>query len=160
MEIWKDSYVNGYEVSNIGNVRHKKNAKNRVFRLDNKGYYRFNIRVNKKYLTYPVHKLVAEAFVENPNGFNVINHIDSNPKNNKAENLEWCTQLHNVEHSYKFGKRGFGEKSGNVKLTNEAIFDIRENCNKRGLPKIFAEKYNVTKSAIYHVMHGTHWNHI
>jgi hypothetical protein len=43
-----------------------------------------------------IHRLVAAAFIPNPNDYPQINHIDENPKNNRVENLEWCTALYNV----------------------------------------------------------------
>lgn len=49
--------------------------------------------------TYSVHRLVAEAFIENPDELPQVNHIDENRANNKADNLEWCTQQYNVEYS-------------------------------------------------------------
>ena len=47
-----------------------------------------------------VHRLVAKAFVENPNNYDVVNHLDHNPLNNRADNLEWCTQQYNNEYGH------------------------------------------------------------
>ena len=54
---------------------------------------------NKTQKTYGIHRLVAEAFISNPNNYPVVNHIDENKQNNNVENLEWCTQKQNLEYS-------------------------------------------------------------
>lgn len=58
---------------------------------------------NRKAKIKSVHRLVAEVFLENKNKYPVINHIDGNKQNNNVNNLEWCTQSHNVKESYRLG---------------------------------------------------------
>jgi hypothetical protein len=53
-----------------------------------------------------LHRLIAEAFIENPNNYPFVNHIDGNKKNNNLNNLEWCTQSQNCLHSVKMGTWG------------------------------------------------------
>lgn len=110
-EVWKDvdGYEGSYQVSNLGRVRSlnryiiyrdgvKHFKKGRVL-VPQKDYHGYKIisfgRKNKK----KIHRLVAMAFVKNPNPeeFNVVNHKDSNPSNNCFSNLEWCTQIYNIE---------------------------------------------------------------
>lgn len=50
-----------------------------------------------------VHRLVAEAFIPNPNNYPEVNHLDADRANNKAQNLEWCTRAMNTAHAYKIG---------------------------------------------------------
>ena len=117
-EIWKDvvGYEGRYKVSNSGRVRSLIgfNGKRYVEREKllnpwkqdvGKTYFRSVVKLNKgkSPRDCKVHQLVAQAFIPNPNNYKVINHIDGNPMNNKVENLEWCTQKHNVQHSIEEG---------------------------------------------------------
>ena len=67
------------------------------------GYPIIRLSKNSKLSTKLVHRLVAEAFIPNPNNYPVINHIDCKKTNNNVNNLEWCTQKHNVRESFKNG---------------------------------------------------------
>lgn len=69
--------------------------------LTGKGYLYIDLwKSGEKYRKY-IHRLVAEAFIPNPENKPYINHIDGNPRNNNVNNLEWCTPLENVEHASK-----------------------------------------------------------
>ncbi len=69
--------------------------------LTGKGYLYVDLwESGEKYRKY-IHRLVAEAFIPNPENKPYINHIDGNPRNNNVNNLEWCTPLENVEHASK-----------------------------------------------------------
>lgn len=57
---------------------------------------RYMVSLNRKSLY--VHRLVAQTFIPNPNNYTVVNHIDEDPLNNHVDNLEWCTQKHNINH--------------------------------------------------------------
>ena len=65
------------------------------------GYYRIGLNKDKKQKRFFVHKLVAETFISNPNNFSIINHIDGNKLNNNVNNLEYCTQSHNIKEAYR-----------------------------------------------------------
>lgn len=103
MELWKDiqGFEGLYQVSNMGNVRSCswKNMgfpKNLFLKKHNKGYRHVELVNKGTKKAFLVHRLVAEAFIPNPNGYPFINHIDEDKTNNRVENLEWCTQRQNM----------------------------------------------------------------
>lgn len=105
-EIWKDikEFEGHYQVSNLGNVKslnYKKMgiSKNLVPKKNNKGYLWVELRSNGKVKPMLIHRLVAMAFLPNPNNLEQVNHKDENPLNNCVENIEWCTREYNVRYS-------------------------------------------------------------
>lgn len=77
----------------------------------------------KSYLT---HRLIAIAFIPNPNNYEYINHIDGNKLNNSVDNLEWCTMQHNIKHAYDTGlKTGYWKnKKGKEHSMSKSVFFI------------------------------------
>ena len=115
-EIWKAivGYEGLYEVSNLGMVRSldryvphktfgKKYCKGHMMatHINNAGYVTVNLCKGNRYRSFDIHRLVAIAFLDNPDGLLEVNHIDENKKNNCIENLEWVTKQQNEKHGTK-----------------------------------------------------------
>lgn len=159
-EIWKPCEVNPvYYVSNYGRVKTIDHAiwckvnnnyslrRGHLCRLSNKNtkkYWRVGIQINNKSKWFAVHRLVAEAFIPNPDNLPQVNHIDGNKDNNKVENLEWCTNKYNVLHAHETGlnwtekhRKRASIECNFRKLTIEQVSYIRDtfkniDCSIRG----------------------------
>ena len=71
--------------------------------LGSDGYMMVKLNMAKHKTCERVHVIYAHCFIENPNNYKYVNHIDSDKTNNSLENLEWCTNSYNVKHSYNSG---------------------------------------------------------
>ena len=105
-EIWKDipNYEGHYQASNLGRIRSIKKETKILKEINrNDGYKYVNLSKNGKSKPIKVHKIIAKTFLSNPQNFPVINHKDGNKINNSIDNLEFCTQSHNLKEAYKLG---------------------------------------------------------
>lgn len=113
IEIWKDipGYEGMYQVSNLGNIRGVDRyvkqmhgglqfKKGQLLRQkkNNRGYKIIILTKYHKQKTFTIHRLVAMAFIPNPQQLPEINHIDCDKTNNRVENLEWCDRNQNLNH--------------------------------------------------------------
>lgn len=105
-EIWKDikGYEGLYQVSNYGNVKSLNYKGHKSEHLLSKlpgEYKRVTLYKNKCKKTITIHRLVAQAFIPNPNNYPQVNHKDENKYNNCVNNLEWCTHKQNMNYGTK-----------------------------------------------------------
>lgn len=101
-EIYKDiaGFEDKYEVSSLGNVRNKITGRLlKPFSDGRKGYLQVSLCKDNQKHYFKIHRLVALAFLPNPNNYPQVNHIDEDKSNNSVENLEWCTNQYNVDYS-------------------------------------------------------------
>lgn len=96
---------NTFDVSIDGIIHSKRTGKKMAYQIDKDGYLRFRFWIKRKAFKIALHRLVALLYVENPNNYPVVNHIDGNKQNNHKDNLEWCTVRHNTLHAEKLGLR-------------------------------------------------------
>lgn len=106
MEHWKvvEGTYGALEVSDLGRV--KSNLRDgRILKTsaDSKGYLRLRMTIKRKRYAFKVHRLVAEAFIPNPEGKPQVNHIDGDKTNNSAANLEWVSNKENAHHAIANG---------------------------------------------------------
>lgn len=95
-----------YDVSENGIVVNTKTNKVLKPYVSKRGYYRVKLyTVEHSAKMFQVHRLVAQAFIPNPNNLPEVNHIDGNKLNNCVDNLEWCTAKDNTKHAYENGLR-------------------------------------------------------
>lgn len=115
---WRDTYIYGeqYEVSNTGLVRNKFTEHILTPQEDKKGYMRVRLSLHNKKATAKVHRLVAMAFIPNPENKPQVNHMDTNKNNNRVDNLEWATNGENQIHAYKHGRNYVTGKAGRKKI--------------------------------------------
>lgn len=90
-----------YEVNQFGEIRHKKRKHILAPRLNSGGYGYVGFKINGKLKNFAIHRIVANAFIPNPNGYSEVNHKDYNRLNNCVDNLEWVTSSNNKQHAYQ-----------------------------------------------------------
>jgi hypothetical protein len=164
MEIWKDiKEFGGYQISNLGRVRTFWNNARKLtdkpkIRKDNwkDGYNQMVFKKDGKAYARYVHRLQAEAFIDNPNNLPTVDHIDRNSKNNIVSNLRWASYKIQVENS----NVPFGERTGSSKLKDFDIPEIKRLVASGMKKKDVAKKYNVGTTTINKVVNGNNWTHI
>ena len=98
-EIWKNIFdFIGYQVSNFGRIRSLKTYKILKQYNHRNGYMFVSLSHHGKHFNLYIHRLVAEAFIPNPDNLPEVNHKDENPSNNNVNNLEWCNRKYNANY--------------------------------------------------------------
>ena len=175
-EVWKDvvGYEGHYAVSNMGRVKslhrdlpHKTYGtwhinehlmKPNLAGPEGSQYYSVALHVGKKSKNVKVHRMVAEAFIPRIEGKDVVNHKDCNKLNNKAENLEWCTNLENVRHAIENNLMDWS------KIKRRSVVNVETGEWFRTIQDA-EDSYNVAHGAIGHAVRnggkscGFHWKY-
>jgi hypothetical protein len=138
-----------YKVSNEGQIKRlphfwRKQAIIMKMELSKAGYYRVPLSRDGRYKKFLVSRLVAKAFIPNPDNLPEVNHKDGNTQNNNVSNLEWCTRSTNMLHAFKTGLHSMtkGEQCSWSKLTTKDVLKMRKiysqgNISMKKLGKMF-----------------------
>lgn len=171
MENWKEiEGYSDYQISSLGNIKSlsryvnhfkggKRLKKEKLIKLqiDKLGYVRANLFSNNIVKYFLVHRLVANAFINNSENKPCVNHINGIKTDNRIENLEWCTYSENQKHSYKLGlnNNGNGDTSRSKKLNSKLVLEIRNSNLKQSK---LAEIYKISQSQISMIKSYKSWS--
>ena len=166
MEIWKEvkGFENEYEISNLGNLRSKDRfvkhyiegvnrfykGQSKKFRFDKDGYCKCNLKKDSKRFDFRVHRLVAEAFIENKGLNKIVNHINGIKTDNRVENLEWCSVRENVIHAVKIGL---------IKTKLDDIDALKIHSSKLSNRQL-AKEYNIDSTIIWRIKNKKAYKHL
>jgi hypothetical protein len=174
-EEWKDitGFEGFYQISNFGRVKSLggkcgsaiRKPSIRSISLTKDGYEKVRLLKDGKDKTVRIHRLVAEAFIPNPEGKDTVNHIDGNKKNNHVSNLEWADRSEQLYHAYKLGLKQSKVGSNNpvAKLSDEDVREIRKTYVRQSREYgtvALAKKYGVTNRVIGLVVSGKSYKNV
>lgn len=179
-EDWKDvvGYEGLYKVSSKGQVKSLDRTITRTVKGTTSNYSREGALMaqNKKGSEYMrvclckdsraekhyVHRLVAEAFIDNPNNLPCVNHLDANKMNNQKDNLKWCTYAENNQHAKDLGLHNVsGENCHLSKLTEEDVLGICDKRDNQGVSyRQLADYYDITPENVSSIVRGKTWKSV
>lgn len=163
IEFWMPSRLMGpnYEVSDKGRVRSLNYRSKGTTAVISQLMRRRYMSVHNSTSTYTVHELVLHAFKgPRPEGMQ-INHIDGNPRNNRKENLEYCTAKENTQHAIKMGLSPSqkGENNPAAVLTEDKVREIRL-LSKEMSQYAIAKRFGISRSLVGLVVQKLRWGHV
>ena len=158
---WKYVEINGkatqYLISENGDLVSLRFCKFMRPAAGSDGYMATVIRVNDKKINVAIHRLVAQAFIPNPDNKAQVNHIDGNKKNNSISNLEWVSQHENIIHAIETGLR---DNYLPRKYSKKKIHKVCKLLEKGLLTSEISAKTGVSKSVIKSIRRGKSWTYI
>lgn len=171
LEEWRPvvGYEGWYEVSNLGRVKRigagRGAVPGRTYRghVGGWGYRIIRLNQDSHGQRFPVHTLVAEAFLGSRPEGHEINHRDGNKANNRVANLEWVTRSQNNRHAIRTGLRPAlackGIQHGMAKLSEPQVHEIRR-LRHRITQRAIADHFHISKDMVWRIQNRWNWQHI
>lgn len=165
MEIWKEitGFEGVYEISNEGRLRSKDRlikhwrgtlrkykGSLKKTRMNRMGYMHCNLKHNGERFDFRVHRLVADAFLENKENKPCVNHLNGIKTDNRVENLEWCNYEENTIHATK-------TRLIKTKLTDKEAIEI---SNSNLTIRELGQKFNVNATIIWRIKNKVAYKHL
>lgn len=147
-----------YSVDEYGNVYNDKGLKLKP-QINRDGYATYNLfnRESKKFCHKRANRLVAEAFIPNPDNLPIVHHIDHDKLNNHVSNLKWVTPLENTQESLKYQPEKHRHRAT---VDDEVVHGICRMIENYCTNKDIMDKYGVGVDLIRHIRSGNSWTHI
>lgn len=158
-----DGIETNYKVNVRGEVFNAKTNRKLKPRDDSTGYFQVAIYLNGRIFNCRVHRLVAIAYIPNPDNLPQVNHIDSNRSNNALYNLEWVTPKENIAHMDNQNRRNAprGRKHGMSKLTENEVVNIRKLYAENVYTLVqLSQMYGVRASHLSDIVRRKLWRHV
>jgi hypothetical protein len=161
IEYWNQ--ISGHEwymASDKGTAKSVKFGKKTILtpQLCRDGYFRVTLRVKNAPKRFLIHRLVAMAFIPNPDNKPCINHKNGIKTDNRVENLEWCTYSENLKHAFANNLAcAKGERNSQHKLTELEVTEIKGSSETL---KVLSKIYQVSEATISRVKTGKNWKHV
>lgn len=161
-EVWKDTGVSGYQVSNLGRVSSARRGALRILRptRGSNGYLTVCLFWDNVKHTRTVHRLVALAFLgAPPTPAHELNHLNGARTDNRADNLAWVTSSENNRHRYDvLGARAArGSAHGMAKLNEDGIRDIRARASAGESQQSIARRHGIAQQSVSDILRGKYW---
>ena len=152
IEVFKEiKGFESYKISNQGKVINKEGLELKHRSLAGRGYLQVNLWDGKKHHKKYIHRLIAEAFIPNPNNYRTVNHINGNRVDNRIENLEWCNDEKQQREAFRLGLK----KKVGIYLSDELIHKIYDLFFQDEVkPKEISTKLNLSFGAVRKLCYG------
>jgi len=166
-KIWRDilGYKGVYQINDLAFVKSLKRPRGKRDKIISScvaqtGYKTVVLFKNSVRKIYLLHRLIAMAFIPNPENKPCINHKDGNKLNNSLDNLEWCTRAENNQHAFRNGLiNKSGEKCNLSKLKSYQVLEIRK-LLKKYKQKDIARKFHIDQSTVSYIKTKRLWAHL